>query len=130
MIDLDDVDVEEIYFFPFLEGIFKQSIILFEQSFKSNPIMCCHEYFICLNGKKICICLEIHDNTEWSDELLITLAVMKIYLCKSYQNFPECFAPCMYLMALMQSYFGFIDANGCFGHSILNHSRYRCGKLR
>ena len=33
-------------------------------------------------------------------------------------------------MDWMQSYFGFIDDNGCLGHFLLGNSRYRWGKLR
>ena len=57
MFNLDDVDIWDIKFCLFLEGIIKQSIKLFDQSFKENLILCCHEYIICFNCKKIFICL-------------------------------------------------------------------------
>ena len=52
ILTLDDVDIEELQFCPFLDGVDKQSIKLFDQYFKENPIMCCHKGIICFNFKK------------------------------------------------------------------------------
>ena len=56
MFTLDDVNIEEFSFYPLLEGIFKDSIKLFDQSCKENTVLCCHEYIICLKYKKMFTC--------------------------------------------------------------------------
>ena len=50
------VDVNEIQFCPFLEGIVKDSIKLFYRYFKANHILCCHEDIICFNCRRRFIC--------------------------------------------------------------------------
>ena len=52
ILNLDDINIEEIYYFHFLESIVKHSIKLFDQSFKGHHIMCCHEDIIYFDYKK------------------------------------------------------------------------------
>ena len=46
---LDDSDIEELYFWTFLEGIIKDCIKLFGQYFRANAVLCCQDYIICFN---------------------------------------------------------------------------------
>ena len=52
MFTLDDVNIEKFYFRFLLEGVIKENIKLFHQSFKANTILCCYEDIICFNSKK------------------------------------------------------------------------------
>ena len=61
--------------------------------------------------RKYLYLLQIHESTAWSDELLIVLTGMKIYLGKLYQNFPAGFVPCIGLMAWIYICFWFLGAN-------------------
>ena len=49
---LDDINIEDIYFWEFLGCVIKESIKLLHQSLKENPILFCHEDIICFRSKK------------------------------------------------------------------------------
>ena len=49
---LNNVNVEELSFWSFLEGIVKDSVNLVRSFFKTNYIMCCQEDFIYFNNKE------------------------------------------------------------------------------
>ena len=55
---------------------------------------------------------------------------MNIDFSKLYHNFPAGFVTWIDLISSMHSSLLFIEDNGCFGHFILYHYRYRCCKLR
>ena len=46
------------------------------------------------------------------------------------RSFQKVFVPWVDFIYWMQISFWFLEANGWFSHFLLNHYRYRCGKLR
>ena len=78
-------------YFSLMGGIIKDYIKLFGWYFKANLILCFHEGFVCFYCNNGFIFFKVHENTAWSDDLLIILNLMNIYLIKSHQNFPAGF---------------------------------------
>ena len=50
---------------------------------------------------------KFHKRTAWSDEILIILTAIKIYLIKVYHNFPADFSP-VYIYGLNADFFDFL----------------------
>ena len=83
MFTLDYVDIEDIYFFPLLEGVVKENIKLFDQYLKKSYYVVPWGYYLFQLQENINMFWKIHNNTAWSHEILIILTVMKIDLSKS-----------------------------------------------
>ena len=56
MFTLYDSDIEKLYLPPPSWKLLPNRVSNYDQSFKANPILCCHEDTICFNCMKIFIC--------------------------------------------------------------------------
>ena len=54
---LNNANVEEFYFWDFLEVIVKESVKLLCESFNADYVLCYHEDIICSNSKELLVIL-------------------------------------------------------------------------